>query len=578
MATLDEIKFLLQDIQAQIPSIIAAQRRVNATEVHVVGGLSDISEQLGLLQAGEFRTGNGREPGDGFTGGRFGWPGFSYNNELWFLAGVDDDVLQVGLSLNDGKVYAGEGSTIIDINGVNIYEQTGDVNGQIRFFNTTGSLTEDTFGFITMYEDTHLRFAYHDAATGNTTSLRVDATNASAHVNSRFRVVYEPTGRLAASLSALSGQEGLTIYDVSDGVTDVAEIKKTHWSLKAVTATPAYVDGYGRLYLYDTGSVTELRLRIKDGAAERQLVLGSSDGTIEATDFININGIANQDTELRFREASTTQGKVWYDASEDNISIENEVAGGDVLAVLDGGTPETENFVVWDRTVSKAILSVPNDFGWIGASQTWTYVSATTFSVSATVDLAPVFRKGTKLRFVQSATTKYFIVASSVSVLSAGVYTVTVTIIATSDYTLANAAITANYYSHIENPPGWPDWFTWAPAYTANGGTNPTWTSVTTNYAKFRVLGTTVYILLSANGTTGTTAGSITRLEASPPVAIASTNTIAIVASIADGTAAVITGKGGAISTVGLFGQKIDNSAFGNGTNRQLVIQGFYYI
>ena len=44
---------------------------VSAAQVIVVNGLSDISESLGMVQAGEFRVGNRVDPGKGFTGGRF---------------------------------------------------------------------------------------------------------------------------------------------------------------------------------------------------------------------------------------------------------------------------------------------------------------------------------------------------------------------------------------------------------------------------------------------------------------------------------------------------------------------------
>ncbi len=80
--------------------------------------LSEVSNQLGLMIAGEFRSGNGVAPGDGFTGGRFGYPGFTYGGVEYFLAGVSNDVLQVGLSLADGKIYAGAGNVILNSTGI----------------------------------------------------------------------------------------------------------------------------------------------------------------------------------------------------------------------------------------------------------------------------------------------------------------------------------------------------------------------------------------------------------------------------------------------------------------------------
>ena len=86
----------------------------------MVGGLSDISERLGLVRAGEFRTGNSIEPGRGFSGVRIGFPGFTYDSEEWHVAGVDNDVLQFGLRASDGVALAGAGKVILDADGVTI--------------------------------------------------------------------------------------------------------------------------------------------------------------------------------------------------------------------------------------------------------------------------------------------------------------------------------------------------------------------------------------------------------------------------------------------------------------------------
>ena len=50
---------------------------VNGNQVKVVS-LDELSETLGLIKAGEFRTGNLRAPGDSFSGVRIGYPGFYY--------------------------------------------------------------------------------------------------------------------------------------------------------------------------------------------------------------------------------------------------------------------------------------------------------------------------------------------------------------------------------------------------------------------------------------------------------------------------------------------------------------------
>ncbi len=104
-----------------------------------VNKLSDISPQMGLQIAGEFRTGNGKTPGDGFTGGRFGWPGFTYNSTEYFLVGVSNDVLQVGLSLVDGKIVFGGGDGWLDQYGLFFKNQ----EGFLGFLSLTGSAIDD---------------------------------------------------------------------------------------------------------------------------------------------------------------------------------------------------------------------------------------------------------------------------------------------------------------------------------------------------------------------------------------------------------------------------------------------------
>ncbi len=119
MASLVEIQKLVEQIKADLP-LLVQRSQVSPKQVVIVNGLSDLSERLGLLQAGEFRTGNGLEPGFGFSGVRIGYPAFVYNSETWNLVGVDNDVLQFGLRSSDGKVLVGEGVLVMDDNGITI--------------------------------------------------------------------------------------------------------------------------------------------------------------------------------------------------------------------------------------------------------------------------------------------------------------------------------------------------------------------------------------------------------------------------------------------------------------------------
>jgi len=128
--------------------------------------------------------------------------------------------------------------------------------------------------------------------------------------------------------------------------------------------------------------------------------------------------------------------------------------------------------------------------GWLEAKETWTYASATTITVPS--GAASKYQRGDKIKLTQT-TVKYFYIT--------GVADTVLTITAGTSYTLVNAAISANYYSHEANPMGFPDWFNWTPAWTGRGAL--TTTGVTNHLARFRISGRTLTYQLKTNLTTG---------------------------------------------------------------------------
>lgn len=106
----DQLLRLLDDLPRRL--------LVRANQIVVLGGLSDISETLGIIKAGEFRAGNRSEPGRGFSGMRLAYPPMAYSNDLWNLVGIENDVLQFGVRASDGKLLAGGGSVVLDQNGI----------------------------------------------------------------------------------------------------------------------------------------------------------------------------------------------------------------------------------------------------------------------------------------------------------------------------------------------------------------------------------------------------------------------------------------------------------------------------
>ena len=92
--------------------------------------------------------------------------------------------------------------------------------------------------------------------------------------------------------------------------------------------------------------------------------------------------------------------------------------------------------------------------GWTPANATWTYASASTITVSS--GAAAKYAKGDKIKLTQT-TVKYFYVV--------GVADTVLTVTGGSDYTVADAAITLNYYSHVSSPIGFPKVFNYTPSF-----------------------------------------------------------------------------------------------------------------
>jgi hypothetical protein len=108
MALKDSIDQLIDRLDVVSAELEAALRDIilPGSQVHVTEGLSEISESFGLVQSGEFRAGNGIAPGSGFTGMRTAFPALTYGERTVHLAGVNQDILQVGINAEDGTLYA----------------------------------------------------------------------------------------------------------------------------------------------------------------------------------------------------------------------------------------------------------------------------------------------------------------------------------------------------------------------------------------------------------------------------------------------------------------------------------------
>lgn len=198
-----------------------------------------------------------------------------------------------------------------------------------------------------------------------------------------------------------------------------------------------------------------------------------SAGTLKATslwEYVKVTNVAGQTcTITRGQGGSTGQahssGAVveavvtssmfedWYAAlNPEHTAIGGHVIGTATIAVANIGTYLSVSGASITGIFPSSV-SFPTD-GWTDdTTHTWTYASASTFTIAG-VDLTTTFTKGTRLRFKQGAGYKYAVV-----VLSSFSTNTTVTILINTDYTIANSAITDNYYSYQVNPQGYPGWF-----------------------------------------------------------------------------------------------------------------------
>lgn len=139
--------------------------------------------------------------------------------------------------------------------------------------------------------------------------------------------------------------------------------------------------------------------------------------------------------------------------------------------------------------------------GWVVAGETWTYASATTFTISG--DKTSKYNKGDKIKLAQGTQKYFYIIGVSYSAPNT-----TVTVTAGVDYTLSNSAISSPYYSKMDSPNGFPHNFNWTPGYTGFS-VNPT-----THSATFSIHGGSIHIdyRQSALGTSNSSSFTITGL------------------------------------------------------------------
>lgn len=149
--------------------------------------------------------------------------------------------------------------------------------------------------------------------------------------------------------------------------------------------------------------------------------------------------------------------------------------------------------------------------GWAAANETWTYASASTITVPS--GAAAKYAVGDRIKWTQT-TVKYGVIVTVSDTL--------LTIAVNTDYTVANAAISANYYSHQVSPIGYPSSFAYTPTWTADSGVNPAIVNGTIS-GVFSIVGRDCNVNIRVNmGSSSTYGSGGTAYRLSLPVAYSS--------------------------------------------------------
>ncbi len=137
--TLEEIKNMIIELRDDFIKQLST-RQVNSKQIRT-NTLSDISETLGLIKAGEFRSGNGSDPGKGFSGVRIGYPSFTYGGKEWNVAGVSLDELQFGLDALTGEATFSGGDINLTSNGIESESRRSVQLSRNLYFNAVGDIS-----------------------------------------------------------------------------------------------------------------------------------------------------------------------------------------------------------------------------------------------------------------------------------------------------------------------------------------------------------------------------------------------------------------------------------------------------
>lgn len=261
------------------------------------------------------------------------------------------------------------------------------------------------------------------------------------------------------------GQEGFSARAHNNGATVAWVISKSHINnvvdKLSGTDTALAVDTSGNEFIKTsktTSAVNEITVKNAATGTGPEIQATGGDTNIDlvlqpkGTGAAVVKGTATSAAELRLNE--DTDNGTNYIGLKAPASV-----GTSKTFTLPDADGSANQVLKTDGSANLGWATAGSTDGWTASSDTWTYASASTFTIAG-VDRTTTFTKGTRLKFTQTSAKYAVVVSSSFSTDT------TVTIAVNTDYTIANAAITSPYYSYEVNPQGYPLRFAYTPSLT----------------------------------------------------------------------------------------------------------------
>lgn len=252
---------------------------------------------------------------------------------------------------------------------------------------------------------------------------------------------FENLGNILFAMKGEDKVERATVFDRTAGYSIFKwHLNGAEWFREQAAAPPTPDANYGMMYSKSDGSLHYVLSSGFDRNLSAQIPI---DGWIPD---------ANTWTYYNRTQAFTNDPAAGVGITLNMVNTANFIVGSDVEVSSSAGTERTYVTAV----VPNTSITVNNLY----LNHTTTSRLVTLLNVfTITGDVTAIIKKSAKVKWTQT-TVKYGNVVSS-AYSAPNTY---VTLAINTDYLLTNAAISANYYSYLDNPAGFPTWFNYDPA------------------------------------------------------------------------------------------------------------------